>query len=253
MQTDSLFQERTYRKFSDRNDKFEYFNVTFIETDLWIAIDKESFSEEIEQYILETIIFYRKLIEEYSKNNPIFLTSFEPVEVDENSPKIVKEMAKAAFKAKSGPMAAVAGAFSQFVAKDVIKNFNVKEIIIENGGDIFFQITKPITISVFAGSSVLSEKVGVKITDNYSPLGVCTSAGTVGHSKSFGKADAVMIACKNTLLADALATMYANEVKTRKDVNIIIEKIKNNSNVLSALVIKDDVLAFCGNFELVFF
>lgn len=253
MQTNTLYQERTYRKISDENGYFEYFSLSFLETDLWIAIDKESFSIKIKDYILKKIIFYRKLLEEYLKNNPDFLTSFVPLKLDKNSPEIVQEMIIASIKAQSGPMATVAGAFSQFIAQDVIRNFKIKEIIIENGGDIFMKITKAITISVFAGSSVLSEKVGVKINEKYSPLGICTSAGTVGYSTNFGKADALMIACKSTLLADAYATIYANQVKTKDDVNRIINKIKNNKEIISALVIKNDIIAYTGDFELVFF
>ena len=49
-----------------------------------------------------------------------------------------------------------------------------------------------------------------------SKLGICTSAGTVGPSLSFGKADAVVVVCEDVLLADAFATAFGN--KDRKSV-----------------------------------
>lgn len=250
---DTVFVERTYRKYVAEDNRFEYFNVSYLQTDLLIAVDKGSYIQEMEIFIYEQIVNYRRIIENYIKRNKQFLKSFVPISLTSESPKIVEQMIKAGFKAGTGPMAAVAGAFSQFIGKQIIERYSVQELIIENGGDIFLKIIKPINISVFAGKSVLSQKVGIIIPPKYSPVGVCTSAGTIGHSISFGKADAVMIVCKDTLLADALATTYANCVKSKDDVDIIINKIKNNRNVISALIIKDDLIGYTGELELCFF
>jgi ApbE superfamily uncharacterized protein (UPF0280 family) len=133
------------------------------------------------------------------------------------------------------------------------KKFGVKEIIVENGGDIYLHVKKDITISVYAGQSELSEKSGIIIDHHETPIGICTSSGTVGHSLSFGKADAVMIACKNAILADAFATAYCNKVLTDDDVNTIIDDIKTNANILSAIIIKNNKFAVTGKFRVVFF
>ena len=47
------------------------------------------------------------------------------------------------------------------------------------------------------------------------PMGICTSSGTVGHSLSFGKADAVCVKAKSVSLADAAATAIGNMVKSQ--------------------------------------
>ena len=125
-------------------------------------------------------------------------------------------MAMAGEKAGVGPMAAVAGAFSEEIGKTLLRTFPINELVVENGGDIFLKLEKPLVLSVYAGTSVLSEKIGIEIPAQETPLGVCTSAGTVGPSHSFGKADAVMVACKNTAVADAFATALANQVKTTR-------------------------------------
>ena len=159
-------------------------------------------------------------------------------------------MTDASLQTNTGPMASVAGAFSQFIGNDILENFNTDELIIEKGGDIFLKINKDICISIFAGESVFSEKIGIMVPAADSPLGICTSAGTVGHSVSFGKADAVVIACKNTLLADAWATKFANMLKEKSDINRIIEKIQKHKDILSSIIIKDDKLGVCGKFVL---
>ena len=49
-----------------------------------------------------------------------------------------------------------------------------------------------------------------KIKHEKTPLGICTSSGTVGHSISFGRADAVTVFASEASVADAHATSIAN-------------------------------------------
>jgi ApbE superfamily uncharacterized protein (UPF0280 family) len=122
--------------------------------------------------------------------------------------------------------------------------------MVENGGDIYIDIKEDIDIAVFAGQSPLSNRVGLHIPASVSPVGVCTSSGTVGPSLSFGKADAVMIVCKDVLLADSYATAMANRVKTTADIESVIDYISDRSDILGALIVKDDKMAVIGCFEL---
>ena len=117
--------------------------------------------------------------------------------------------------AGTGPMSAVAGAIAEYICNDLLTEFSLQEVIIENGGDIFMKLTSPATISVYAGTSPLSEKISLVIKPEETPLSVCCSSGTVGHSLSFGIADACMIACRSGALADAYATAFCNEVKSK--------------------------------------
>ena len=150
-------------------------------------------------------------------------------------------------------MSAVAGAVALYIANALKRHFGVKEVIIENGGDIYADILEDIDVSVFAGASPLSEKVGLHINASQAPLGICTSSGTVGPSLSFGKADAVMIICKDVLLADSYATAFANFVRKAEDINPVLEKIGKIEDIISAVLIKDDKMGAVGKFELKFF
>lgn len=106
-------------------------------------------------------------------------------------------------------MAAVAGAIAEFVAEGL----GSPEVIIENGGDLYLKIKRTRTIALFAGEkSPFSYELGLSIHPEQTPIGVCTSSGTVGHAKSFGQADAVTILSSNCALADAAATAVANIV-----------------------------------------
>ncbi len=75
------------------------------------------------------------------------------------------------------------------------------------------------TIGIYAGTSPSQLEIGnQQFLPEDSPLGVCTSSGTVGPSLSFGKADAVCILSKSAALADAAATAVGNRVRGKKDI-----------------------------------
>ena len=147
----------------------------------------------------------------YIKKNREFLISFEPVEVDE-APFIVKIMAKAGEIANVGPMAAVAGTISHLSMKYLLNNGS-KYAIVENGGDIALKTDEDVIMGLYAGASSLSGQIGFKIKHEKTPMGICTSSGTVGHSISFGRADSVTVFADEASVADALATSIANEAK----------------------------------------
>jgi len=125
------------------------------------------------------------------------------------------------------------------------------EFIIENGGDIFFNTKKVRTVGIYAGKSPLSNKIAIEIQPHSTPIGICTSSGTVGHSFSFGKADAVIIVSQSAILADAAATAVGNIVKTTDDILKGIEEVKKISGLLGVVIIKDDKMGCWGELKLV--
>ncbi len=155
----------------------------------------------------------------YIRRNKEFLISFEPVEI-EDAPFIVKMMARAGEIADVGPMAAVAGTISQLSMKFLAKR-GAKYAIVENGGDIALKINKDVVMGLYAGTSSLSGQIGFKIKHEKTPMGICTSSGTVGHSISLGRADSVTVFADEASIADALATSIANEAKGDLDQNAV--------------------------------
>jgi len=138
---------------------------------------------------------------------------------------------------------------AESVSKDLLKLS--KEVIVENGGDIFLATSKERTIGIYAGSSPLSLKIGMVIGPEDSPLGVCTSSGTVGPSLSFGKADAVCVLSKSTALADAGATAVGNIVREKKDIELGLERGKEIEGILGVLIILGEKMGVWGNVKLI--
>ncbi len=230
--------------------RFESFEINYKDSNLWIGIDKKSFNPLIPFFALNKLTEIREILEEYIQKEPEFKSSLKPVALLPGAPEIALIMAVASGKAGTGPMAAVAGAFSEYIGKAVYKEFTVEEIVVENGGDIWMNIENDILISVYAGNSPFSEKISVEIKAGFSPLGICTSAGKVGPSLSFGNADAVMVACKDASLADALATAIGNNIKQSADIDIQQNNFKNFNEILSLIIVCEDKIGVSGKFKI---
>jgi len=239
------YRERSYRsRFSD--DERRWFCVKFLESDLWIGVDRGSYSASMEADTYAMLVELRRSMDAYLLMDPAYKAALAPYDAGLEAPDILKEMSRVSHKTGIGPMSAVAGA----VAKRVADFLGTKEVIVENGGDIYAKTASDMDISVFAGQSPLSEKIGLHIPAADFPLGICTSSGTVGPSLSLGRADAVMIVCKDVLLADSYATAMANRIKTVDDLQPVIDSISEIPEILGAIAVKDDRMAITGRFEL---
>jgi ApbE superfamily uncharacterized protein (UPF0280 family) len=230
--------------------RFHSFTTGYKETDLWIGIDPASFQEEMKDFCFERIKTYRTELETYLTRDPEFGLSLKPYPTNQYTPDLALKMASAAKKARVGPMAAVAGAFAQQLGIDLMDNFKIKEIAIENGGDIFLYLINPLILSIFAGNSPLSGKIGIEIPEKTGKIGVCTSSGTVGPSLSFGKSDAVMVACNNAALADAWATSLGNRVQTAEDIDIVLKFTEQIKEIRSLVIICGGKVGIRGIFDL---
>ena len=223
--------------------------VRIKETDLHILADRE-----VGDRAFELALQYRLQIEAYIKRRPEFLSSLAPLAADHLAPPIVKGMLAAGTAAGVGPMAAVAGAIAEAVGKD-LQLEGCAEVIVENGGDIYLSRLHDCTVAIFAGASPLSLKVGLRLAVERMPMAVCTSSGTVGHSLSFGKADAVAVLAESTPLADAVATRLGNEVGGKGgeglDLNRALQVGRGIDGVRGVVVICGDKIGAVGDIELV--
>jgi len=243
------FEPRFYRERMGAI-RFSSFEINYKDSNLWIGIDKKSYTDQMASFALNKLIEIRHELEQYIEHKPKFASSLKALPVDNNAPEFIQQMYLAAQKAQTGPMAAVAGVFSEILGKALQNQFNIDEIVVENGGDIYLSLKNDLLLSVYAGKSPLSGKIGIQIKADDTPLGVCTSAGTVGPSTSFGKADAVVVACLSTALADAFATSIGNHVKTAADIETQLKTIDLQPEILSLLIIAENKVGIKGKFEL---
>jgi len=178
--------------------------------------------------LVDFIIKQRMELKDYIFKNQDFLTSFEPLTA-KNAPFIVRLMVRAGRIANVGPMASVAGTISQLSMEFLVKK-SAKYVIVDNGGDIALKTNKDVITGLYAGSSSLSGEIGFKIKHDKTPMSICTSSGTVGHSISLGRADSVTVFADEASIADALATSIANEAVGDLDRDAVWNSLERAEN-----------------------
>lgn len=232
-----------YRNLVKVSDLYS-FHVEIKESNLLVLADKK-LPKETE----EALLWYRADIEQYIYKSPKFKVTFKPFPLEEKMPPIVRAMAEAAEVAQVGPMAAVAGAIAEFVGRKLLEHCH--QVIVENGGDIFMKVRKKRRVGIYAGDSPLSGKIALEIEPQDTPLGICCSAGTFGHSVSLGKADAAVVLSPSAALADAVATAVGNIVKDDSDIQEGLEFLKKIPFVRGGIIIKGKRMGAWGKVKIV--
>jgi uncharacterized protein len=234
--------DRIYRNRILKNN-LKVFNVNVRETDLLISADSD-----LSQIALASVHRHRSSLESYIAAHREFITSLNPVPYDAFAPEIVRDMMRVSGVARVGPMAAVAGAVAEHIGHDLLQYS--RNVIIENGGDIYMKTMNDVHVGLFAGRSSLTYRVSIKVRKEEMPLGICTSSGTVGHSLSFGRADACCVKSKSVALADAAATAVGNLVKSKNHLQNALKAGMEIEGVLGIVIIIGDHLGVTGDVEL---
>ncbi|MBN1761879.1 MAG: UPF0280 family protein [Methanomicrobia archaeon] len=223
------------------------------ETFVWITADEERYIEIAK----EEIIRRRRDLERFVRWHPYFLVTFEryrtedEVEVGDarepgEIPEITRRMIDAASRFSIGPMAAVAGTLAEF-AVEAMRDAGATYAMVDNGGDIALINDREVLVGIYAGWSRFSNKIALRIKPSHALTGICTSSGTVGHSISFGTADAATVISASASLSDAAATALCNAVTDEQSIKEAFRAINHVDGIEGALVIYKDTLATWGN------
>lgn len=238
-----MFENRTYRARHQKKNLVS-FQVTVKETNLHIQA-----ATDLYDLALRSVLKYRGYIESYAMQQPDFIHSLSPLPVPRTAPAIVMEMADAAVAVNVGPMAAVAGAVAEYTGRDLLACSG--EVVVENGGDIFIKSDSDTTFAIYAGDSPLSLTTGIRIKKKPSAFALCTSSGMIGHSRSFGKADAVTVISRSCCLADAAATALGNIIRKPADIQKAITRGRQIRGIDGLVIIKGKNIGLWGEIELV--
>jgi ApbE superfamily uncharacterized protein (UPF0280 family) len=231
-------------------DRFRFFSITLHESDLLIGVPHGQYNPSMEAFSLDEISRIRLILETHLEKDPSFGTSLEALLLphkDSETPEEVLTMLSCGLKTQTGPMSAVAGLFAERVGLKLIKEYDLDEVVVENGGDLFLKNSSQLISVIHAGNSPLSDKMAFVVPEG--EWGICTSSGTMGHSLSFGKADAVTVIGESTPLADAWATALANEVKNANDIELTLDRVQQIPEILGCAIIVEGQIGIRGAFE----
>ncbi len=199
----------------------------------------------------------RRELEDYIRRLPGFRTALSPfpLPADPPAPAFVPEMAEAAALTGTGPMAAVAGTMAEAAARTWLNPSpsagsmhgspppGRREVIIENGGDIFASVRRPLTLGLFLGTNPLSGRLALRLQPPQMPLAVCSSSSLMGRSRSFGRCDLATVIAPRAALADAAATAAANRIRTEADLQPAVQAISAIPGITGVLAVKGKKIA----------
>lgn len=245
-----MYEPRLYRGNMNK-ERFRFFPATLHESDLWIGVPHAEFNKGMLSAAMNELQRLRDLLEGYIKESPAFATSLKALPVPETAARIPEEilsMLNCGKQTQTGPMSAVAGLFAEYVGNRLVNEFELTEIVVENGGDLYLKNSSKLISVIHAGKSPLSDKMAFEIPPG--TRGICTSSGTMGHSLSFGKADAVTVIAGSTPLADAWATALANQVNNQKDIEEVLDLFKEVQGIQACAIIVGEQIGIRGQFEL---
>lgn len=191
------------------------------------------------------IVAQRRILENYLCKHTRFAESYEPVEVSPGAPEVARGMARGAAAVGVGPMAAVAGTMAQCAAEAGLEA-GADEAIVENGGDIFLVVNEPITIGLHTGTEKLADRLAFLLEPDRTPIAICSSSSTMGHSTSLGNCDLATVVAKDAALADAAATQAANLVHSVEDVDAALERIAGIDGIDGVLIVKAERVGLAG-------
>jgi hypothetical protein len=219
------------------------FRVVAGESDLLIWADRD-----LSGLAVEELLAVRAELQGFIELNPRFRESLVPYSVPAQAPPAVASLAEAAEVFGVGPMAGVAGVVADRVGRVLLEES--KEVMVENGGDLFIANCRERRVGIFAGRSPFSGKLALAVPPVPGGQGICTSSATVGPSLSLGNADAALVKADSATLADAAATALGNRVRGGEDLEAALDEVMARPGVMGALVILGERLGAAGDIRL---
>jgi len=250
-----LYEPRLYR--GDMNqERFRFFRSVHHESDLLTGVPHHHYHPGMGKVVMSELIRLRKILIDYSERDPRFLSSLDPIDLLEPSPGSapgvpaageIQTMLACGHLTGTGPMAAVAGLFAQRVGEKLLDSYGEMEVVVENGGDLYLHNLTDLFSVIHAGGSALSDQMGFVMPPG--EWGICTSSGTMGHSFSRGRADAVTVISSSAPLADSWATAIANRVSGENDLEQVLEEVAGIPDIVGCAVIVANRIGIRGDLE----
>ena len=199
----------------------------------------------------------RSDLEEFIRKDPFFAVTLDkyqpcqPAHPDASDiPEIAWRMTAAANRLGIGPMSAVAGTIASMAVEAMIRA-GATYAIVDNGGDIALINDETVIVGIYAGESGTNVSIGLEIEPRDSILGICTSSGTIGHSISFGNADAVTVLSDDVSLADAAATAVGNAVDGAASIKDAFSIVGGVESITGGLIIAGGQIGIYGSVPIV--
>ncbi len=220
--------------------RWQRHHIEIGESILTVLVEKKFFPAAV-----DSVRRTRGLLRQWISLHPEFAASHDPLDIPDRVPESIKRMYLSAEKSGVGPMAAVAGMVA-WECLDSLLKAGAPEAVVDNGGDIALFVTSPVLVGLYCGPGFPVE-LALEALPRPRPFGIATSSGTVGHSHSYGKADAALVVSFDLVTADAAATALGNRVLSKKDLTNCFDVLADIPEIEGGLAVLGRDIALWGS------
>jgi hypothetical protein len=200
----------------------------------------EEYSEEVRAAALSAW----EQLHAYSLRHPDFRTSKTPVDVPENAPAIVREMAQAATAAGVGPGFTTNGAVADHVGRYLAQT--LPEVMVSTGGDYFVRSKKRMKLALYQGPS--SGGLSVVVDPKRGTQGVFTSVGRIRLPAQ--SVDGLAVLASSCVMADAAAAAVMAILSRPGSFRHALVFLRKLDGVQGAVVVQGRRIGVAGTVEL---
>ena len=181
----------------------------------------------------------------YAARNPRFRTSKLPVELPDDAPDLMREIAEQCALAGLGPQFAFGGALTDHLGRFLSQR--ERDVVVASGGGYYAATRKRTKLTVFQGED-FGEGLAIAVDPAHGPVGIYTTMGR--RDLPVDSVDGLVVQASSCTLADAAGT-YALGVFAKPDsMKAGLEYLQGVPGVLGAMVIRDGSIGVAGGLEI---
>lgn len=181
----------------------------------------------------------------YGARNPRFRTSKLPVELPDDAPELMREIAQQSALAGVGPMFTFEGAVTDYLGNFLARQAG--EVVIASGGGYFAATRKRTKLTVFRGEEQ-DEGLAIVVDPKNGPVGVYTTMGR--RNLPVESVDGLVVLASSCALADAVGTYSLGLLAKPDSLKKTLAYVQDVPGVLGAIVIQNDAIGVAGAVEI---
>jgi len=179
----------------------------------------------------------------YSARNPHFRSSKRPVEVPDEAPPVIREMAAAARAAGVGPVFTIQGALADHVGRYLGRSLS--DVLVSGGGDYYIKSRKRMKLLVHRDAS--GDELGVIVDPKSGTHGVSTALGR-GQLPA-PTVDGLAVLGRSCTIADAAAAAAMAILSRPGSFKAALDYLRGIDGVHGAMIIKGENIGVAGGVE----
>ena len=181
----------------------------------------------------------------YAARNHEFRTSKHPVQLSEDAPALMRDIADKAALAGVGPMFALDGAVTDYVGRFLAGQQH--DVVVASGGDFFVLVRKRTKLRVFRGEEG-DEDMSIVVDPKHGPLGVFTTAGR--RSFPVERVHGLAVLASSCALADAVGAYTLGLLAMPGPLRTALDYLDGVEGVTGAVVVGDGEIGIAGSVEI---